>query len=365
MRLDSIIIPIVGFICGFSYNDICNYSIGGVVPLDFGLFLMLINFKGCLKNYLDWTLIIYLILCAIVSYILSGLGFMKGFREFYFIIYFLVGKALFHKNDHELFFRFAFLGALTLLVAELMVGHRLGLVLANAAEADYGALEDFRGKRILGAQDSFLILSYLYVYNRKLLIYFGLPLIFFITKNRTPVLAFIASYLIVNLMVLPPVKRIRLFLLAGLGFTLVGLFMPFYFEIFFKSLLPDQDSIGTTSFRIFGIIGAWSMFLSSPFFGVGLSVPYVIDYGFSVLEIAPHNAYLSILARTGIIGFLLVILWVLNIWKRLIYSVRFLNIESKKHYFIYFLSLLFFGLGYNFYEFGFLMLGGLWNLKQI
>lgn len=369
---------------GFFWNDVINYSFE--TPL--GASLMVVDLLFFLSlfcaikevNFFKQRMGVFLFCFVIVVYALFGLTrfgmkALSDSRQYYHFFFLFLGFSYAKNITEDRFIPTLFkiilsiaIGSFILFVVEKLIGHGFGFAIANSEETDFGFLEDQRGVRILGSTETFnLCIFVLFAYFfRKKIKFPGLNVIaiifsvaVLITQNRTPLLAAVIGLAATQFIFLRIRKgRLhRVFIQIGFVCILImAVYLLDYYQVFplFSSLKSamsvDNDEIGTTGFRLLGALGAIQIFLSNVLFGEGLGKGWQLDFGFSILNIPPHNQYASILAKFGLVGFAAFLFWM----NRCYFIIkRFLHVNYELFGFsmVLFLSEIPYGFGFDFHPF--------------
>lgn len=114
------------------------------------------------------------------------------------------------------------------------------------------------------------------------------------------------------------VKRLRtifMFLVAAAGaIFLADIYGSGVFERIFR-LQADIDAQSSSVIRLIAWTEGWGQFLEAPLFGNSLQSEFLRHH--------PHNIFIEVLISTGIVGFIFFIGFLLAIFKRAIYLVRY------------------------------------------
>jgi len=219
-----------------------------------------------------------------------------------------------------------------LFLIELTLGHRFGFSFRFIGEANYGFLVDARGKRILGTQDTFsalvllilIILSYLFKrpFRFTFLWIFLLLAIILISQNRTAIFSLGITFILYSIFLLRSDYRVKFLVTAFLVF-LFGVMIVLYvspgsFNLdlsdYIQSVIsPEKDVVGTGSWRFQMARAALSDFYKSPVIGTGYGTQWDLDVNRETYHMSPHNQYIAILVRTGLIGLFLYLLLFVSI----------------------------------------------------
>ncbi len=374
-------------IIGFFWNDIINYSIptftgSSVMVVDliffYSLFCLAIEaFR--IKKYRNFLIFPAVILCYMLIGLLgSGVKALSDSRQYYHFFFLFLGFRYAQKAKDTPFitvlYRVIFslaLGAFALFLIEVIIGHGFGLAILSSEETAYGYLEDGRGMRILGSTETFnlcLFVLFVFIFKKEIkskiskVVSFLFFIAVLITQNRTPIIAMCIGLFFLNITYFQFTNR-KIYRLLLNVFFLAFVFLIIYlldsYKIFpllssLKSAVSiENDEIGTSSFRLLGVLGAMEIFFKNVLFGEGLGKGWQIDFGFSILNIAPHNQYASILAKFGLAGFGAFLIWMIkcfSVIKRIPDSLD-LNRDIIRFSLVLFISQIPYGFGFDFHPF--------------
>jgi O-antigen ligase len=216
----------------------------------------------------------------------------------------------------------AALGVLIVFLLELSVGHRL--TLSAMENPDLAYLADARGTRILGTLQSFTAgVFFIYVCVNILLknkipntykaLGLVMPVILVVSMNRAVVISMVFGLVFYGLFLLKSGQRLKMAAIMGVTLMTVFLSVKYVFPERFdvlellvvSAINPENETTGTWEWRMKAQYAAYQVFLENPIAGEGFGGYW--DYYIDGLEIqvAPHNQYLLLLAKTGIIGLML------------------------------------------------------------
>lgn len=371
---------------GFTWNDVVNYT----VPTPLGSSIMLADIFFFLSLYFAARQLplfsqhkgFLFFLGMLLLYTLIGVGrfgmtAVSDCRQFYHFFFFFLGLAYARDLGEENFMEGLYkiilslaIGSFLLFLVEIIIGHGFGLAIMSSEETDYGFLEDERGIRILGSTETFnlcLFVIYVYIFKQsRSIIQLFLAAVFFIavlvSQNRTPIIGACFGLFFLSAVTFR-LKKGRMHVLLLHFLLVLLLFLSIYLLDYYK-ILPllsslrsatsiENDEIGTSSFRLLGALSALEVFFRHILLGEGLGPGWNIDFGFAVLNIQPHNQYVSILAKLGLIGFLLFIVWMVKC-ARIIKKYRRMvgyNQDLVRFATVLFASQIPYGLGFNFHPF--------------
>lgn len=165
----------------------------------------------------------------------------------------------------------------------------------------------------------------------------------FLTLSRVAILLWVGILLFVFIQRYAKIivkKRlfVATFIVGGFLIALVSLFFPLILSRFFSTSLSDESVVLREKLANDAI----RMMLSSPFIGVGLHnflvmLPGFDHAGHTVFTIQPvHNIFLLLGAETGIVGLLLLAVFVFYLYYRLfhqyyLYSPQYIGEFMKRH----------------------------------
>ena len=287
------------------------------------------------KIYLIYLVFILIALVYGISQwdFIIALGGLKIFAPMFAISLpvFIVGKT--RLNDTEYIARLfratvvvSAIGSLVLFIIEIFYGGRFFFTRTLSYDLGLDRMEDFRGIRYLGSQETFniLLLALLLIYRsvairkiKGLEIFpaLGLIIVSLITKNRTAILSLTGIFLIQTLLTQ---RRLLLFLISVsiiLSFAVIEFINPkitkAIMEPYTKALNVGSDVTG--SWRLYSNLAYLREGLNTPVLGKGLTSHYA--GGVYVKELKekitfpPHNMFVIQFFQSGIVATLLLLIF--------------------------------------------------------
>ncbi len=233
------------------------------------------------------------------------------------------------------------LGVLIVFILELHVGHRLSLSLMQEPEYAYGFLEDERGIRILGTLQTFtagiffIFVTLNLLYNNNTPNFYKLlallmPIVMLVSMNRAAIISLVAGMGCYGFLLTKGRQRFKLIAISGLAIITILLSLKLFFPERYQDLTllinsvtdPQMEATGTWLWRKQVEIGAIQIFLENPVAGEGFGGHWEAVVNDLIVEDPPHNEYLIILAKTGIIG---LTLFVFVIWAVIKNYIKYYN----------------------------------------
>jgi len=295
---------------------------------------------------------------------------------FFFITYYYSQKFTpeTYAKFSEKILKISALGALLLFIIELYLGHRFSILVDTIKEANFGYLVDPRGVRILGSSDTFNLLIFA-VYLILLTLYQGkisigriilllISLIAaFVSQNRTAIISITFGFCIYLLLNYRIKSLIKIFIFVIVILTLVAVFLNYFFpkhfflsigEVMTSAFDPFNDKVGTTYWRFLAIQSALEKFAEKPILGEGFGQYWNLYINNEVVFLPPHNEYVTILIKSGIIGLLLLFAIFYKIFKSYFIYKNVIQHNYKPlldTMFIALISALPYGMGFEFYPY--------------
>ena len=207
---------------------------------------------------------------------------------------------------------------------ELVAGHRVGIFFMNSEEEAFGELIDARGVRLLGSDQTFaagvfftfLFISTLlngWVGSRKAALAVFLVVIVIMSQNRTSAVSLAFGLSVYAAFIAGSGKRVKaiVFLLASftVAFVVILIVSPDLIasirQLLLAGLDPEQDPTGTWGWRLELAASAIDQFAQNPMVGQGYGGHWNLLFGQELVTAPPHNQYLSLLVKCGLVGVLL------------------------------------------------------------
>jgi O-antigen ligase len=246
-------------------------------------------------------------------------------------VYFYLSGRLKTFRDFDKFFKITYLVAvasiLFLLVIEILNGGRFFLTAENQ---EFAQLEDARGIRYLGSEETFhlgvavvfLLIGQLMTKKKNKLLMFSILIltgIIIFTKNRTALISLFLSFLFVF------ISEGKAKLVLRLLFSFVALF--FLFFLFFPSLANGVIAPLTSIFNISeDETGNWRLLVQAVAIEQGLKTPilgqgfggyfeYYIEILNQTFEFPPHSIYVYLFQKSGFVGLIIYIAALISLIK--------------------------------------------------
>ena len=308
-----------------------------VYPIDILYFLSIGSFfvawrEGSLKNLGRAGNIYFFFVAWVVAELILGLT-QNGFRAigesrwFLFVFTFFVPFALLGRQKVETADEVFTLVRRTILIAalasflkfflELWYGGRF--FLAPSLIEEVGRFEDFRGLRILGSSQTYVLMlaaAMLVIQGMlrgqtqlsdKILIA-CLVIASLITQNRTGILSIVVGLSTILIFSGRIKLLVRVAVFVSIGVILVNITYPEESQRVFGTLLsglnPSEDDTG--SWRLIQFASAIQQGFESPLVGHRFGDYFYFEVpGMRPIEDIPHNAFLLLFLRTGSVGLLL------------------------------------------------------------
>lgn len=297
-------------------------------------------------------------------------------RYFYFFFAFVIPLYFYSKNKYynledfeDIFKKTIFItgfAAIALFIIEIIYGGRFFL---GAANQNILQLEDFRGTRYLGSEDTYnltvlwLLVFFTIVYEKRNkylnIVYLVLLLsIIIFTKNRAaPVSLFITLIIVYSIFE----KRIKP-ILAGLVIIMIALIiLKFTLPQYFANILYSFEGVinfredNTGSWRFYVQYSALTQGLEKPILGEGYGgyFAFYVPEFHKTVDLPPHNIFIFLFLKSGLIGVISSILLLTSLSYQAI-SLKKLtqaNPIYEKYRIIFltvFISQFFYGIAYGF-----------------
>jgi hypothetical protein len=349
----SLIIILMGVI-GEDAFGYCLFQIGTIeiYLVDLAIFatviVILLNWRTLFSDDKKSILLPLLIFLGwVVVCILKGMGYFSisaigEARVILPLLFFAVSYALIMRSrpgpsvldSLGKLLALAALGVLIVFLLELYVGHRLSLSMMESSDVNYGYFKDARGIRILGTLQSFTAgVFFIFVcinilqknkipYTYKLL-GMVMPIILLVSMNRAALISIVFGLGFYGLFFTKSGQKIKMVAIMGVTLMIVFLSMKYFFPQRFdvdaleflvvSATNPENESTGNWEWRMVVENAAYQVFRENPITGEGFGRYWDIYIGGRQLQTLPHNQYLVLLAKTGIIGLMLFIFIILSV----------------------------------------------------
>ena len=280
-----------------------------------------------------------------------ALGGLKIFTPMFAIAVpvFIVGKA--RVNDTRYIARIfkytvivSAIGSLILFVIELSYGGRFFFNKTLSVDLGLDRMEDFRGIRYLGSQETYniLLLALLLIYDsfvRKKIKFLGifisivLIIIAFFTKNRTAIFSITGVFLLQLLLTRRRFLIVFMSVIVILSYVVVDIINTKITKPFidpFSSALNLQTDV-TGSWRIYCNLAYLREGLKSPILGKGLTSQYAggvyVEELKDRIQFPPHNMFIIQFFQSGIFATILLLIFTLILTAELVKVTRCLQNE--------------------------------------
>jgi hypothetical protein len=390
------LIYFLSFFIVLIWSDFVNLpfiSIGpvNIFPIDCVLIILLIflykkkdKLTSLFKNkgtkyysiFILW--IIIAVIRGIPEYSFSAIGDSRQIFQFYFFFasYFLIIEeedlAGIIKKFEFLFYLFAY-AVIIEFILELILGHKIGFSYSLSAESNFGYLEDIRGKRILDTHHTFcacLFIFYVLIKYRiksKINVHDVILccILFFailLSQNRTSIFsvffAGIFYFIFINKKGTSKLKSLFYLAISILAFLLLYEYISKIFNLFsIEDLIdaftnPTEEITGTGYWRYFAILSALDTFFKYPILGEGFGNHWQVVVDNIIYYVGPHNQYIVILVKTGIVGLVLFIIALVFLFKQYPKIKNLVSKEVSVVFEVIFVALIAaipYGLAYDFY----------------
>jgi O-antigen ligase len=346
--------------------------------------IILLFQEPCLKYYilfLFWML--FSVVRNLFIYKNSAIGDSRQvfLFLFFFITYYISTKINIDEINHLLVnvIIYSTIGVILLFIIEINIGHRFGFSFESIETANYGMLEDPRGIRILGSGDTFILcissifiivksLNTRIIKKRDLIILIILIIAIVISQNRTAIISTSLAF-IFYLISIYPIKKILKYIAIGIPIlilliavigSLTNSFQLSLKDIITSTFNPNEDKIGTGSWRLLVVTSALEKFMTNPIIGEGFGGGWLLETNDSFVTIPPHNQYVSILVKTGIVGLIIFSMFIFKFIKSYFNNRTRFYTDTKITFDVMFIALIAalpYGLGYDYYAYYGLYIG--------
>ncbi|HEU4470469.1 MAG TPA: O-antigen ligase family protein [Flavisolibacter sp.] len=291
----------------------------GIVGIKTGM-----KFYGLNRSFVIFLgVLLFSILYGSLRYGFSAIGEGRYIYWIFFLavpLYFYLAGFIRNLRDFDKIFKISYIliitNVLILLAVEIAYGGRFFLAPENR---EFARLEDERGLRYLGSEESFhlgvgviFLLIDQYINKRKrlwktiaILVLTGLILF---TKNRTAIIGLFLSFVVV--FALEGKAKLILKILAGGAISLGLAFLLFpsatqsVLEPIQKAFNITQDETG--SWRLLVQAVAIRQSLETPILGQGFGgyFEYYVEELGGVVNYPPHSIYIYLFQKSGLVGLL-------------------------------------------------------------
>ena len=403
------LIYIIVFFASLLMVDFQEYSIVTIGNLHIVMFDIIfivtlwvtLKFKNLqyLQKAKEFRIYYLFLLWVIITIIISVLKF-KSFQPsdirimfpyfYFFIPYILILKAkklntIIRKM--EIVIIISCIGVVVLFIIELYLGHQFGFTITHSQETSYGYMEDRRGMRILGSSDTFtagVCLIYLIsglIYNQKkniksIIFIILLTGVIIISQNRIAIVSLLFCVLLqffISFNIKQKIKYLKYgLLILSVGVIVTNVVAPTFFHLNFMEMVnsiinPYNDMTGTGRWRVITNESALAQVFNNPIMGNGFGMSFNIWDGTTFTPIIPHNNYIFLMLKTGIVGLLLFIYVIVNVFMHYFKYRNKIPVYYKRIYETLFLAIVAsipYGFGYGNYPFWGFYLGIFFGLIE-
>jgi len=186
-----------------------------------------------------------------------------------------------------------------------------------------------------------------------------------LTGSRSGIIVFVivAIYIVAKEKHKIILSTVSLGVFALIASQLSNVLMDRYRSVFDSNTMNHATASG----RIFGLIQDYKLGLIRPIFGFGLGTSLEANYNYANIYLRSHNLYLEVFIELGIVGFIVYLLYLREIYRNIFYKRKAISVDFDNHmeqfqmslasFFI--LTVLFCFASYNLSLYPFYMIGGL------
>ncbi len=226
------------------------------------------------------------------------------------------------------------LGVLLTFCIELILGHRFAFYMQATDVEGWGEIEDARGIRFLNTVQTFcagiLVVSRFIGITRnrqsglleRMLVFIMIP-VALISQNRTAIVSVSAATLLYVLLIIRQSLNLRIVALVIGSLVCAFSVVLFFFPNVVQSIIvlaqagidPDADPTGTWAWRLALAGEALVQFSQAPVLGQGFGEHWAFVLPDEFVTSPPHNQYITLLVKMGMVGFGLLVVIVVQFFK--------------------------------------------------